>query len=126
MGQKKPSRGSSSRASKKAGVTERQQYWDDHLRSCESSGETIKAYATRHGLSLYALYEARRRERRSSSLQLSSGADRVSFVQVSAPVSASREPRWRVRFVNGTIVEWDAAPEGEALASLLKSIAHLS
>jgi hypothetical protein len=31
-----------------------------------------------------------------------------------------------VRFLNGTIVEWDAAPEGEVLASLLKSIAHLS
>ncbi len=126
MGQKSAPRASSSRASTKAGVTERQRYWDEHLRTCEGCGETIKAYATRHGLSPYALYEARRRQRRSSPLRLGTGADRVSFVKVSAPVSTSREPHWRVRFVNGTIVEWDAAPQGEALASLLKSIARLS
>ena len=125
MGQKKASRASGSRARKKAGETERQQYWDKHLRTCEGSGETIKAYAARHGFSPYALYEARRRQRGSNPSR-GSGAERVSFVKVSAPVSTSRESRWRVRFLNGTIVEWGAAPEGEALASLLKSISHFS
>ena len=125
MGQRKAPRESGSRASKKAGGTERQQYWDEHLRSCKASGETIKAYAARHGFPPYALYEARRRQRHSSTSRRSE-AKRVSFVKVSAPVSTRGESRWRVRFLNGTIVEWDVAPQGETLTLLLKSISHLS
>jgi hypothetical protein len=30
-----------------------------------------------------------------------------------------------VRFLNGTVVEWDVTPEGEPLDALLKSIARL-
>ena len=125
MGQKDPARESRRRASKKAGVTERQQYWLEHLRSCEASGEAIKAYAERHGLSVYALYEARRRQRRPRASRSVASAPRVSFAKVSSPVSPAREPRWRVRFLNGTVVEWDVTPEGEPLDSLLESIARL-
>ena len=46
---------------RKAGArpTEREQIWLDHLRACRRLGQTVKAYAMAHGLSVSALYTAR-------------------------------------------------------------------
>lgn len=39
----------------------KQQYWLDHIRQAEQSGETFKRYAEQHGLDLNALYDWRSR-----------------------------------------------------------------
>ncbi len=126
MGQRKPLRASRSRARTESGLTEQQEYWLRHLRSCESSGETLKAYAKRHGLSVHGLYAARKRLRQRGVPLSVSRTSPVSFARVNARVSSAREPGWRVRFPNGAVVEWEVAPEGEALEWLLKGIATLS
>ena len=37
----------------------REQFWIDHLRTARQQGQTLKAYAQTHGLSVSALYTAR-------------------------------------------------------------------
>ena len=40
----------------KARLTERQQFWLDHLRVCREQGHTLRGYAKAHGLSVSGLY----------------------------------------------------------------------
>ena len=42
----------------KARLTERQQFWLDHLRVCREQGQTLRGYAKAHGLSVSGLYTA--------------------------------------------------------------------
>ena len=42
----------------KARLTERQQFWLDHLRVCREQGHTLRGYAKAHGLSVSGLYTA--------------------------------------------------------------------
>jgi hypothetical protein len=120
MGKRKQSRGS-----RRAQLSERQGYWLEHLRACDASGESIKAYAQRHDLSVHGLYAARKRLRQLGVPVSASCASSVSFARVSAKVSPMQEGCWRVRFPNGTVMEWDGPLEGELLGSLLESIARL-
>ena len=46
---------------KESGLTTKQSQWLNHLRACTDNGESISAYAKRHGLSLSATYQAKRR-----------------------------------------------------------------
>ncbi len=43
--------------------TERDRFWVDHEAAIKASGLTAKAYASEQGLSLHALYQARKRLR---------------------------------------------------------------
>ena len=43
------------------GPTERDRFWLDHERTISKSGQSAKAYAAEQGLSLHALYQARKR-----------------------------------------------------------------
>ena len=40
------------------GLTPGQQEWRRHLEACARSGETVRAYAKRHGFSDQAMYQA--------------------------------------------------------------------
>ena len=42
----------------KARLTERQQFWLDHLLVCREQGQTLSGYAKAHGLSVSGLYTA--------------------------------------------------------------------
>lgn len=115
----------STRNSRRAGLTERQRYWLKHLRACEASGESVKSYATKHGLSAYALYDVRKRVKALAQPASTPSASPVSFAKVRASIRPAREGRWKARFPNGTVLEWDAPLDAEFLGSLLQSIARL-
>lgn len=95
-------------------LTERDRYWLRHHEACEESGLTAKAYGRRHRLSVHALYQARKRLRAMGALgaastrpsrakqQSTSGFTRVGGL-------AAPRPRYRVRFPNGSVVEWEGA-----------------
>jgi hypothetical protein len=114
------------RGSRRSQLSERQGYWLEHLRACGASGESIKSYAKRQGLSVHGLYAARKRLSQLGIQASTSSGSSVSFARVSAEVNPMQGSCWRVRFPNGTVVEWDVAPKGEQLESLLKSIVQLS
>jgi len=46
------------------GLTPRQREWLGHLRACGHSGETVRAYAKRHGFSEHGMYQAAKDLRR--------------------------------------------------------------
>ena len=107
-------------------LTERQVYWLEHLRACEASGLTTSAYAKKHRLSVHALYQARKDQRRREALASSPKRSSVTFARVQAAPAAARERSWRIRFPNGAVIELEAPREREDQVHLLQSVAGLS
>lgn len=70
-----------------AAITERQQYWLDHIKAATASDGTMADYAVRHELKVGVLYEWKRKLRR---LGLLAGkAPKAGFVPVAAVVGPS-------------------------------------
>jgi hypothetical protein len=95
-----------------AALTPRQREWLHHLRACSREGGTLRAYAKRHGLSEYGLYEAARVLRQRGVLAPGrprrSAAKPPTFVKVTPAVSTVSpigSSPWRVRFPNGVVLE---------------------
>ena len=96
-------------------LSERQRYWLEHVRDCEESGQTTKAYAEAHGLSTSLLYSWRKRlaER---GLWRSRGG-RFQRVQVSAPARLVNE--WRITLPNGVQVAFSGPVAGAEVSTVL-------
>ncbi len=105
------------------GLTARQREWRGHLRAAARSGETIRAYAKRHGLSEQALYQAAR-VLRQRGVQPAGRArwekPRPTFVRVSPAVSSYGAPAWRVRLANGVVLEGSGAVGRELVEALAR------
>ena len=71
----------------KARLTERQQFWVDHLRVCREQGHALRGYAKAHGLWVSGLYTAH------STLKKPRG--RVRAGPVGADVRAGAHHPWR-------------------------------
>ena len=89
------------------------------LRACEESGETLKSYAARQGLSVHSLYQAKKLARQQGIL----ASHRGQKVEPSVPrssqpgrfVEAVRRAdageggaTWRIRFPSGVVLESSA------------------
>jgi len=111
--------------------TERDRFWLDHEAALAASDQTAKAYAAEQGLSLYALYQARKRlralgllppvrPRRSPSKR---GARSVAFskVELASPPSAVR-PDFRLALPNGLILEWSGAELPEPVIQFVERL----
>ena len=105
------------RRKRASGLTPRQREWLSHLRKAE--GDTVRAYAQRHGLSEHSMYQAAKDLRRKGVLapagrastkrvtRRSPGAQRPRFVEVQAsrPAPSETPSAWRARLPNGIVVE---------------------
>ena len=111
-----------------AALTPGQREWLQHLRAAERSGETIKDYAARRGLSVQSLYQAGKVLRRLGVIDpcvRRRGEPAASaFVQVE-PVATRRETglAWRIRFPSGLVFESTAPLAHAELLSLLAALA---
>ena len=107
-----------------AALTPGQRKGLQHLRAVQRSGETIKEYAARRGLSVQSLYQAGKRLRRLGVLEPRVGRRRERaaspFVKVE-PAAARREatPAWRIRLSSGVVFESSAPLAHAKLPSLL-------
>lgn len=97
----------------------------DQIGACEQSGETLKAYAARRGISVHALYQAKKQARQQGLLP-APGTQKTRTVG-STPPTATRRPRfveaiaapaapagalaWRLRLRGGDVLE-SSAPLG--------------
>ncbi len=109
---------------KDLGLTERQQFWLDHLRACEDSGSSAAQYAKDHDLRVTSLYQ-RKKQFRKRGLLSTPSCTAPSFVKVrSAPGKAS-EDVLRIFFPNGVRVEWLTSSDDEA-SQFLQVVANLS
>ena len=108
-------------------LTPRQRRWLEHLKRCEGSGETMKAYAKRHRLSIQAMYQAAKDLRRRGVLAPGRRTPRdetgASFVRIAASVSGSIEPPWRVRFPGGAVLEGTRPLTEESLRAVVTVLA---
>jgi hypothetical protein len=97
--------------------TERDRYWLDHEAVIKASGESAKAYAAKHELSLHALYQARKRlramglldaaRRRRSDCKPAMRPASFSKVELATPRTARAE--FRLSLPNGLVLEWSGS-----------------
>jgi hypothetical protein len=101
-------------------LTERQRYWLAHIRACEASGESLKAYAEAHGFESGAIYAAKKVLIRKGLLPQSPAR----FQRVESPASiASSE--WRIDLPNGSAVRFSGAVDAATLSTILSTVSRL-
>ncbi len=104
------------------GLTPGQAEWRRHLVACARSGETVRAYAKRHGLSEQAMYQASKELRQRGVLPASrrgrSAEKKPSFVKVSPAVRSTSSGSWRARLPNGVMLEGSEGLGPELLEAL--------
>jgi len=105
-------------------MTERAAYWSAHLAAIEREGITTRAYASREGLSVAALYQWRRELKgRVRTPRAKAGG----FVAVTLPIGANAAPEHaascRLHLSTGVMLELSAVPPAEWVAALCASLA---
>jgi hypothetical protein len=107
------------------------------IESCEGSGESLKAYATRRGISVHTLYQAKKMARRQGLLPAPRNqkaeasrtkAERApQFVEATAVLS-HRPPSaaWRVCFAGGAIFESNTPLDRDFALCLIESLGSRS
>jgi len=94
-------------------LTERQLFWLEHVRRCEASGQSVKAYAAEHDVSEISLYSYRKRF----------GGLRTATPRLVRAQVASATLPCRVLLRNGLVVEFGVA--GDELAGVLRTLSEL-
>jgi hypothetical protein len=98
--------------------TAREQFWLGQLRKIESAGIASRTHAQRAGLSIGALYQARKRL-----VALGVWPEpkaRPLFAPVRVLEASPPGPACRLRLASGAVLEWSAVPAPEVLAVLLE------
>ena len=124
-------------SSSKAGLSPANRKWLPEVKACAKSGETLASCAERNGVSVSALYQAKKRARelgllpahRSGKVESHSarrgGSSRfVEAVQRAAP--RERSATWRVRFPSGAVFESSAPLNIDDALVLIESLGGLS
>ncbi len=106
-------------------LTERQQFWLDHIQACEASGGSARQYAEDHDLPVTALYQSKKDLRKRGVLPMPS-RKAPSFAKVHMTAGDTREDVLRICFPNGVRVEWPASSRGDEVGQLLQMVANLS
>lgn len=101
-------------------LTERQQFWLEHLRACAKANQTTKDYAQAHGLSVKAMYSARKDLAQRGTPKITAPFARVQVAP--SPLTT----QWSVQLPNGTTVSFSGAVDGKALHTILQAAASLS
>ena len=103
-------------------LTERQQFWLEHLQACEAEGKATIEYAREHGLSTSGMYSARQDLVHKGVLP-PSGKPRFVRARVAAP---EPETQWQVQLPNGAAVSFRGAVQHDTLTAVLKAAAAVS
>ncbi len=111
------------------------------IASCEDAGESLQAYATRRGISVQSLYQAKQLARqqgllprhRSQQAKRETKTSRTKavrpaqFVEATAAVSSRpSSAAWRVRFPGGEVLESNTPLDVEAALRLIESLGSRS
>ena len=105
-------------------LTERQRYWMDHLRACEATGKTMRAYASETGIDARSLYGAKKRLVKRGVLSAEKRSVGVEFSRARV-LGVAAHGDCRVQFPNGITVTFSATVEGGALSKILSAVATL-
>ena len=115
-------------------LTERDRFWLRHHAAYEAAGETVRAYARKHGLSEHALYQSRKRLRALGEWDRRAPAKRSvrarrkrptpAFVRAEV-LPATGTTRYRVRLANGVMLEWEGRADAAELKGVLSTLRAL-
>ena len=115
-------------------LTERDRFWLDHEKAIAKSGQTAKDYAADQGLSLHALYQARKRLRADGLLQdgeataskrrRSKTGGGIAFSKIEVAPSPSRDLGYRLSLPSGLVFEWSGGEVPEPVVDLLERLAQ--
>lgn len=100
---------------KNPSLTSREQFWVNHLERCAARGQRLSHYASEHGLSIGALYEAKARLRRSGVWPLS-GPRFVRVETAAGTGTVVAQSLYRVSLPNGVVVEVAGGELGAVLS----------
>jgi hypothetical protein len=114
--------------------TERDRFWLDHERAIAKSGQSAKAYAAAQGLSLHALYQARKRLKALGHLptgRVAPGKERrtrsgsaVAFSKIEVASSPARDLGYRLSLPSGLVFEWSGGEVPDLVVDLLERLAQ--
>ncbi len=109
------------------------------LEACEKSGESVKAYAKRHGLSVDVLYQAKKEARRqglipphrSPNPARSAKPPKAGLTRFVKAVRRTEAPvvqgfAWRIRFPSGEVLESSTPLSADVVVLLLESLGRRS
>lgn len=117
------------RKAKTGDLTPSKRAWLAHLQACARTGEPLRGYAKRKGLSEHSLYQAARELRALGAWGSSASPARrpapSAFVRVESPLRAGNESAWRIRLPNGVSLEGMVPLGGDALPALVEALAQL-
>ncbi len=108
-------------------ASERDRFWLNHHEAQVASGKDAKQYAASAGISVQALYQARRRLRACGLLapgRAKASSPGFSKVAVATP-RAIEEPRFRIELPNGAVLEWSGAASVGPVGDLIERMARL-
>jgi hypothetical protein len=116
-------------------ISEYDQFWLDHQAAQQASGQTAKEYAAVQGVSLQALYQARKKLRRAGLLaphrdaakpsKKASRPTTVSFSKVAVATATPAEgSRFRLELPAGIALDWPGDELPESLIALLERLAR--
>jgi hypothetical protein len=114
--------------------TERDCFWLDHEKAITASGQSAKSYAAEQGLSLHALYQARKRLKALGHLaggksatgrtRRTKSASSVSFSKIEVASPAASDLAYRLSLPSGLVFEWGGGEVPEPVVNLLERLAH--
>lgn len=112
--------------------TERDRFWLGHEKAIAASGQSAKAYAAAHGLSLHALYQARKRRKALGPLPSAQApGDRkrttaapASFSKIELAAPAPRALGYRLSLPSGLVLEWSGGEVPAPVVALLERLAQ--
>lgn len=97
--------------------------WMEHLRACDASGKTMRAYAAEAGISVGSLYGAKKRLVRNG---LISGRRDVAAVRFTrASIATPPASTLRIDLPNGVSVSCSGSVNGATLTTVLRAAATL-
>ena len=105
----------------------------EQIRACEESGETLKAYAARQGISVHALYQAKKQARKRGLLSAHGTpraratrpkrARRSRFVEaIAAPIDSAPALSWRLRLRSGDVLESSTPLDADVTLRLIEAL----
>ena len=106
-------------------LTERQNFWLKHFRSCEAFGDRPKDYAKKHGLNINTFHTMRRRLRRLGVVVDPLKNEGGLFKKIPVKPKTDPHPEIRLHLPNGVCVELNTHFDAATFPTFLQTAAQL-
>jgi len=109
-------------------LTDKQHHWLQHIRACELSGISVKAYAEQHGIKIKTLYYWKKTLVKKGALPRSRKprTSAVTFQRAQLIDKKLPDNQWNIHLPNGIQIGMTGVVNEAELALVLKTVIRLS